>query len=91
MIFDVNNIQLKYGYEGYRQFPVPQAYVYFQGKGEWLLTVSRINSTFTVLLYRYDTFMSVYLHLLSFFMNMWISDVTLLCQDYAIVRHQSMV
>ena len=25
-----HNIQLKYGYEGYRQFPLPQAQVYFQ-------------------------------------------------------------
>ena len=25
-----NSIQLKYGYEGYRQFPLPRAQVYFQ-------------------------------------------------------------
>ena len=33
------------------------------GKGQWKLPVSR---TLTVLLYRYNTFMPVYLHLLSF-------------------------
>ena len=65
-------IYMKYGYEGYRKFPLPRAQVYFQreinmGKGEWLLPVSRNNHTLTVLLYRYNTFMPVYLHLLSFF------------------------
>ena len=43
------------------------------------------NHILTVLiLYRYNIFMSV--HLLSFFMTVWISNVTLLCQDYAMVR-----
>ena len=36
------------------------------GQGWWLLPVSRNNHTITVLLYLYNTFMSVYLHLLSF-------------------------
>ena len=33
-ILDVQyfSIQLKYGYEGYRQFPLPRAQVYFLGK-----------------------------------------------------------
>ena len=35
------------------------------GKGEWILPVSRNNHTLTVLLYRYNTFMSVHLLLLS--------------------------
>ena len=37
------------------------------GKGQWKLPVSRNNHTLTVLLYRYNTFMPVYLHLLSFY------------------------
>ena len=40
------------------------------GRGLWLLSVSRNNHTLTILLYRYNTFMPVYLHLLSFFMTM---------------------
>ena len=32
------------------------------GKGQWKLSVSRNNHTLTVLLYRYNTFMFVYLH-----------------------------
>ena len=68
-------IQLKYGYEGYRQFlitlrpglfPEAQPLEINMGKGEWLLPVSQNNHTLTVLLYRYNTFMSVHLHLLSF-------------------------
>ena len=35
-----------------------------------ILPVSRNNHTLTVLLYRYNTFMPVYLHLLSFFDHM---------------------
>ena len=37
------------------------------GKGEWILPVSRNDHTLTVLLYRYNTFMPVYLHLLIFY------------------------
>ena len=28
------NIQLKYGFEGYRQFPLPRAQVYFQNSSK---------------------------------------------------------
>ena len=76
-----NSIQLKYCYEGYSA-PLEIN----MGKGQWKQPVSRNNHTLTVLLYRYNTFMPAYLHLLSFFMNMRISNVTLLCQDYAMVR-----
>ena len=44
------------------------------GKGEWSLPVSRNNHTLTVLLYRYNTFMSVHLHLFNFY-----DHVNLLC------------
>ena len=58
------------------------------GKGESLLPASLNNHTLTVLLYRYNTLMPVYLHFcMSVCMNMWISNVTQLCQDYAVVGH----
>ena len=40
------------------------------GQGGWILPVSRNKHTSTVLLYRYNIFMSVHSHLLNFFMTM---------------------
>ena len=72
-------------------FPEAQSREINLGKGQWKLPVSRNNHIITVLFYRYNTFMPVYLHLLSLiFINMSISNVTVLCQDYAIVRHLAM-
>ena len=48
--------------------------------------ISQNNHTLTVLLYRYNIFMPVHLHLLSFLMTMSIANVTRLCQDYAMVH-----
>ena len=50
-------------------FPEAQPGEINMGKGEWILLVCRNNHTQTDLLYRYNTFMSVHLHLLSFFMT----------------------
>ena len=89
--------QWKYGYEGYRQFSLPRARFisrdaaernkHWQGaiQGAIELPVSRNNHTLIVLLYRYNTIRPMPAYLL--FMNMWISNVTLLCQDYAMVLH----
>ena len=45
--------------------------------------------TLSVLLYRYNAFMPVYLHLLIFHDHVY-AKVTLLCQDYAMVRRLSL-
>ena len=57
-------IQLKYGCEGYTA-PLEINL----GSGQWKLPryLYPENHTLTVLLYRYNTFMPVYLHLLSYF------------------------
>ena len=49
------------------------------------------NHTLTVLLYRYNILISVHLHLLSFLLpcEYLMHNVTLLCQDYAMVRRLS--
>ena len=48
-----------------REFPLPISCGY-GSKGQWKVPVSRNNHTLTVILYRYNTFIPVYIHLLSF-------------------------
>ena len=67
-------IQLKYGYEGYRQFPLPETEIYV-----------------LKLFYCTDTmYLCPFIYTCWVFMTMWISNVTLLCQDYVMVRRLSL-
>ena len=61
-----NIIQLKYGYLGIQTVIIPPCPCLFSS---------------VLLLYQYNTLMPFYLISLSFGMNIWISNVTLLCQE----------
>ena len=85
------------GYGRRRQLPLPEtrfisrgvAEGNIHGQGALQTACVRNNHTLTVLLCRYNAFMPVHLHLLSFYDHVNL-NVTLLCQDYVMVRRLSL-